>query len=137
MVAYTLPLYRPGDLDPIGALCVDLSVAYFDRLDAWLRHPNFGSGSYGFVLSPQGKVVSHKHLWSGGARDEKNPFPHVRERWANPEFEEPVRRMLAHTGDDVGELTAVDPATGRRSQFLFARFEPANWLFVAVIPEDD
>jgi hypothetical protein len=45
--------------------------------------------------------------------------------------------MLAHKGDDVGELTAVDPATARQSRFLFARFGPADWLFVAVIPEDD
>jgi hypothetical protein len=110
---------------------VDLSVAYFDRLDAWLRHPNFGAGSYGFVLSPQGKVVSHRHI----RRTAENPFPRIQNQWAGA-LAEPAGRMLAHKGDDIGEMTAVDPATGRRSLFLFTRFQPADWLFVAVIPVD-
>jgi serine/threonine protein kinase len=133
MVAYTLPLYQPNYKDPIGALCLDLSVAYFDRLDAWLRHPNLGVGSYGFVLSPQGKVISHPYV----QRLETDPFPSLLNNLKDVAFSGPVERMLDHTDDDVGELTAIDPKTGRRSRFLFTRFQPANWLFIAVIPDNE
>jgi len=77
-------------------------------------------------------VISHPHVRRGGP----NPFPNIDTLWSAPAFEEPIRRMLDHTGEAVGRVTSVDPATGRLSQFLFTRFKPANWVFVAVIPVD-
>jgi serine/threonine protein kinase len=130
LVTYTAPLYRPGGA-PIGALCIDVSLAYFRRLDAWLRCPTFGDGSYAFVLSPKGKPISHPHLPKA---DE--PFPDVRQVWRDPAFADDVGVMLARAGDEVGRISALDPATGRRSLFLYARVRPANWVFVAVIPDD-
>jgi serine/threonine protein kinase len=137
MVAYTALLRRRDGAPRIGVLCLDLSLAYFRRLDDWLTNPNFGEGSYGFVLSAGGKVISHPHLRQPGSGWDGKPFPDAHDLWPGTSFGESVRTILSHTGDDVGQLTAIDQATGRRSRFLFTRFRPADWLFVAVVPEDD
>ena len=140
MVTYTAQLRRHGGDGPIGALCLDVSLAYFRRLDAWLKRPTFGEGSYGFVLSAKGKAISHPQFRSRGLSAAAELFPdlgkYAREVWHAPTFADVVSVMLAQAGDDVGRVSALDPATGRRSLFLYARVKPANWVLVTVIPDD-
>ncbi|HJZ53738.1 MAG TPA: cache domain-containing protein [Gemmataceae bacterium] len=140
VVSYTAPLRRRGDdrpigVQPIGVLTVDLSLDYFERLGSWLKNPSFGTESYGFVLSATGCVIGHPHLGPNplGRKDGESGAD-IRAVWPDPAFRNLVATILAHTGDDVGEVTGIDPATGRPGQFLFAKFKPAGWVFVAVIP---
>jgi hypothetical protein len=135
MVSYTAPIRRPADAKPIGVLTVDLSLDYFQR-QSRLSDPIFGDASYGFVISRSGSLISHPHHRSVTAEDGEKA-PDIRTVWPDPGFRDLISAALAiHGEEEVGQGACVDPATGRRSRFLYARFKPAGWVFVAVIPED-
>ncbi|MFO0881569.1 MAG: protein kinase [Gemmataceae bacterium] len=140
MVAYTAPLHLSDGRRPVGVLCLDVSLAYFRRLDNCLKSPAFGDDSYAFVVSAKGKVISHPHLREHGGPEAAEPFPdlieHSRESWQDAAFADVVRQMLEQAGDGVGQARALDPVTGRRSLFQYTRVETANWVLVTVIPDD-
>lgn len=129
MVSYVHPLKRRSDIGPVGALCVDLSVTYFRRLDARLAGPHFGPGSYAFVLSREGKVIAHPRLPAGTP-----VFPDVKNVWRESLV---FPRILTSAGERVEELAGTDPATERPCRFLFVRFQPADWVLVVVIPDGE
>jgi hypothetical protein len=129
MVCFTHALARPGDRRPIGAACVDLSVEYFQRLDARLSRPHFGPDSYAFVTSAKGRIITHPHLPAGTP-----VFSEIGTVWPDAAG---YRRILSAATESVSQIAGVDAATGRPAEFLFVRFRPAGWVLVAVIPEHD
>ncbi len=140
MVAYSVPIWRKGDC--VGVLTVDLPLKYFTRLWGWMAKLNLGDKSYGFVVNGAGTTdgkgenktgvfVSHPKYGAGDL--ESQPPKKITELGAvDPAFTKLTRRILNR---ETGRGTAIDPATGRRSTFLFAPVTSTGWSFVAVIEE--
>ena len=122
MVSYSSPLRRGGRC--VGAMTVDLPVAYFKRLWPWLAELNLGPGSYGFVVGGSGLFISHPTY-----RMQQNitELPGV-----DAEFADLARRMLK---GEAGQGVAVDPSTGKRATFQFAPVASAGWSVVVVAEE--
>jgi tRNA A-37 threonylcarbamoyl transferase component Bud32 len=156
MVSYVAPLRRrvgrrgdenPADETPadefVGVLTVDLSLRYFDRLRDWLKDLKFGPRSYGFVVSQEGNVLSHRDPdYDFGQRFDaghKSARRITSIDGADPAFTDLAGRMRREPG---GRGRATDPSTGRPATFLFARVQLDRthadrewWSFVAVIEE--
>ncbi len=135
MVTYSAPIRRGEQL--VGVLTLDLSVQYFKVLGDWLKEVNLGRGSYGFVVSPSGIIISHpdpefdlSHLVAAG----KKPKNILGLSLADKRFANLVNKMHS---DSSGSGTAIDPSTGKDAVFLFAHVPSAEWTFVAVIPNAD
>jgi hypothetical protein len=142
MVGYSLPMWREGGPGPVGVLCVDLELTYFTRTWGWLKELGLSENSYGFVVNRRGGIatrgkdatgafVSHPHCGPGDGPD--RPPKKITELGADdPAFVDLTRRIL---DGEAGRGAAVDPATGRRSTFLFTPVPSTNWSFVAVIED--
>jgi len=133
MVTYTAPIRRGGQI--VGVLTLDLSVGYFDLLRDWLKEVNLGGHSYGFVISPNGVIISHPHAdYDLAHRVAANRPPRkVTElEGADASFKSLIQRMQT---EERGSGVAIDPATGTPATFLFARVPSAEWTFVAVIDD--
>jgi hypothetical protein len=148
MVGYSVPIRRGGETKPVGVLCVDLELAYFNRVWDWLKELDLGKKSYGFVvngngstagqgLNTEGVFVSH-FLYGAGAGADQSPKKiteldrDVLGRDVDPAFTALTRRILK---GDTGRETAIDPATGKRSTFLFTPVPSTGWSFVAVVED--
>jgi hypothetical protein len=139
MVSYIGLLRRRGAERPVGVLTVDLSLEYFQHVAGWLKELDLGAGSYGFVISSEGRVISHPRLPFEQVVRKDEPSrkgDRIQDVWRDPEFVALIDSMLRHKGPAVGRASGTDPGTGRRAQFLYARFKPGDWVFVTVIPED-
>jgi serine/threonine protein kinase len=134
-----IPFKRNGRV--AGVVTVDLSVRYFSVLRDWLqRELKLGQGSYGFILSNTGGLITHPHtdldLW----RDD--PQPRTTRDTPPPRVTDlpgidPTFRALVESiqkGED-GSARAVDPMTGKEATFLFVPMKSLGWTFVAVVPD--
>jgi hypothetical protein len=137
-VSYCRPTYRRGNATSVGVLTVDLQAEDFKRVWGWLEKLNLGKKSYGFVVCGAGAT-------DGAGNDMKGTFighPKYRtprkitdsdlEDDIDPSFRELTERILLGKS---GTGKAIDPATGKRSAFLFAPVPSAGWMFVAVIEQ--
>jgi hypothetical protein len=140
---------------------VDLSLGDFfektSRLGDWLDQLQLGQRgqTYGFVFGHTTTVwdiddpaKEARRFWNGEAGTGVFVF-HPQYRFPSrikdlPErpadFDEFYQRLLKR--DEQGRLVessgkgrAIDPATGKRSTFLFARVSSAEWTLVVVIEE--
>jgi serine/threonine protein kinase len=129
---------RRGD-ENVGVLTVDLQAEDFKRIWGWLEKVNLGQKSYGFVVCGDGATDGEGKDRTGafighpdGRPEYQTPRKITDLRDVNPEFRELTQRML---NGETGAGTAIDPATGKRSTFLFAPVPSAGWTFVAVIEQ--
>jgi serine/threonine protein kinase len=146
MVAYSVPLWRDGNA--VGVLCLDLELAYFTRIWDWLDELNLGKKSYGFVVNGTGSTAGAGKDTTGvfvchpkyGAGNVAGQSPKkitelerdvLREK-VDPAFTALTRRILK---GETGRETAIDPATGKRSTFLFTPVPSTGWSFVAVVED--
>jgi len=130
MVTLSSPIRRGRSL--VGVLTFDLSVRYFDVLRGWLEELQLGAGSYGFVLSQTGVVISHPSSKFDLARAAPGRAPsRVTDLGQDPSFIE-MTKLIQKEGS--GRAPAVDPETGTPATFLFAPVRSAGWTFVAVVP---
>jgi serine/threonine protein kinase len=135
MVTYTAPMTRLSEF--IGVLSLDLSVEYFGVLRQWLTELNFGANSYGFVISESGVIISHPYAdydLAQLAAAGKEPRRITELSTPDDAFAALAKRMLT---DREGSGIAVDPATGKRTTFLFSKARSADWTFVAAIADRD
>jgi hypothetical protein len=131
MVTFSSPIRR--DNAGAGVLTLDLSARYFDVLRAWLKEVQLGEGSYGFVLSESGAVISHPSpkydLAEAPARGTLSRFSDL---GGENGFVEVLNRIHR---EGTGSAPAIDPMTGRPATFLFASVRSAGWTFVAVVDQ--
>jgi hypothetical protein len=118
-------------------LCIDLELAYFNRVWDWLDKLNLGKESYGFVVNgkgctagirqnTEGVFVSHSKLVN-------QPPKKITELGAvDPAFKELTDRILK---GKTGQGTAIDPVTKRQSTFLFTPVSSTGWSFAAVVQD--
>jgi hypothetical protein len=126
MVTYSEPVRHKGEF--VGVVTADLSTAYFDRLQDNLQALNFGPGSYGFVVSRNGKIISHPD-----ARFSRNRnLADIAEQRGDDALTALVERILKQ---EDGEGRAIDFRTDKPARFLFAPIASAGWSVVAVVPE--
>jgi len=133
MVTYAIPMHRNGKF--IGVTSLDLSVDYFEVLRSWLGDLSLGEGSYGFVVSQSGMIISHPHAeydFAERLAAGKKPLTITDLGADTPEFRR-IAKEMRH--DKTGSSQGIDPVTGEASIFLFAPVPSAQWIFVAVIPE--
>ena len=129
MVTVSSPIRRGESL--VGVLTFDLSVSYFEVLRAWLKELQLGNGSYGFVLSQSGVVISHPSATYDFARVAPGRAPaRITDLSNDPGFVQIAGLIGQHK---TGGASALDPTTGRKATFLFAPVRSAGWTFVAVV----
>lgn len=134
MVSYSIPLRGKA-----GVLTMDLKVDYFARLWHWLKELDLGERSYGFVVNGYG-ATDGTGKDTAGILVNHPQYPLTKETrhsilnlpGSDPTFTGLARRILS---GEVGRGTAIDPATGKRSTFLFTPVSSTGWSFVAVIPD--
>ena len=140
MISYSVPMWR--NQKKVGVLTVDLRMKYFDKVWVWLTELNLGEKSYGFVINgagitdgtgadSTGAFVSHPKFGAGVNAKQPPKFITKLEN-VDPGFAELADRILK---SEKGRGIAIDPATDKRSTFLFARVPSTRWTFVAVIAE--
>ncbi len=145
MISYSVPIWRKqknGEPEKVGVLTVDLRMEYFAQVWDWLTELNVGEKSYGFIVNGAGitdgtgtdvtgAFVSHPKF-GAGAREDQPPKIITKLEDVDPTFSELAHRILKM---EKGQGTAIDPHTGQRSTFLFARVPSTRWVFVAVIED--
>jgi hypothetical protein len=119
MITYGLPFQRGGK--PVGLVAVDLSLE-------WLSELTLGPDSYVFLISEEGRFISHPEP----AYQMHRTIREVAEEQGDRMFRELTERMLRLK---AGSGRGVDPWTGKRSQFFFAPVATARWSFVGVVAE--
>jgi sigma-B regulation protein RsbU (phosphoserine phosphatase) len=113
----------------VGVVTADLSLDYFTKPQQWLDRLGVGRKGYAFVVSPTGTFISHPNpAYRGYDR-----ITEVPEFQADESLKALVEQML---GGSTGPLRAVDPWTGRPSDFLFAPVPSAGWILGVVIETD-
>ena len=138
MFSYSIPMWRKQKV--VGVLTVDLRMKYFTQ--DWLKDLHVGEKGYGFLVNGlnvsdgtgqdrTGAFVSH-FMFGAGVDKEQPPKVISKLVGAKPAFNELADRILK---TEKGRGSAIDPATGRQSTFLFARVPSTGWSFVAVIEE--
>jgi hypothetical protein len=95
-----------------------------------LKDLNFGPDSYGFVVSPTGRFISHPDQRFGILRA-LTDVPGL------PDDEGLASLVGRVLGREAGEARATDFASGRPARFLFAPVLSPGWSVVAVIPGAD
>jgi hypothetical protein len=144
MVGYSVPMWRDHEENLVGVLCVDLELGYFDRVSDWLKelNPDKKKKSYGFVVNgkgftagkgqnTEGVFLSHPEYGAGKTAD-RPPKKITEVGTEDPEFTKLTQHIL---NGKTGRGTATDPATGKRSTFLFTPVPSTGWSFVAVIED--
>ncbi len=126
MLTYSVPLERQGRI--VGVVTADLSLDYFQVLEAWLGQAQVGRAGYAFVVSGTGTFISHPVPQCELPR-KLDDFPLFQTDAALTALR---RRML---GQEEGRVTAADPWTGRLSAFHFAPVRSAGWALAVVIAE--
>jgi tRNA A-37 threonylcarbamoyl transferase component Bud32 len=126
MLTFSAPFRRAGRF--AGVVTADLSLAYFRVLQEGLGKLRSEGGSYGFVVSPRGVLISHpdERYQLSGKGKKLTRLP------TEGDFAPVGRRIVA---GEEGSGRAVDFATGRPATFLFAPVRSSGWSFVAVVPD--
>jgi tRNA A-37 threonylcarbamoyl transferase component Bud32 len=124
MITYSVPLRRDGKF--VGVVTADLSIGYFQVLHGWLADLKMGEGSYGFVVSREGRFISHP----SAAYRLPLKITEADDFQADDELRSLSARLLR---EERGTATGVDPYLGRSARFHFARIPSAGWTFVAVV----
>lgn len=123
MVTHSVPIWRGNKV--AGIVTVDLSMAYFDAMDQWLKKVRMGKKGYAFVISHTGAFIGHP--------DPKFPMglkiTDSQEFQADSALQELTASLLKR---EKSSLRAIDPSTGRQSRFYFAPIASVQWSFVAV-----
>jgi hypothetical protein len=127
LLSPTVPLEREGKL--VGVVTIDLSLEYFQVLRQWLNELRVGETGYAFVVSPQGKIISHPN-----PAYQLLPITDIPGFRSGEHLHDLRRRLVAGT-PEPGRVTAVDPVTEKPASFLFARVPSAGWSLVVVIGE--
>ena len=128
MVTFSVPVRRGGRV--VGVVTADLSIEYFKGLQDDLRDLNFGPDSYGFVVSPTGRFISHPD----SRFDLRRKLADVLSEQQDAGLSALADRALRH---ESGEERGTDFAGGRPVRFLFAPVNSSGWAVVAVIPDAD
>ncbi|HEY6362086.1 MAG TPA: protein kinase [Vicinamibacterales bacterium] len=133
MVTFSSPIRRNEAI--VGVVTLDLSVRYFEVLRSWLDELRVGERSYGFVVSRSGVFISHPHGDYDFARARQDQAPRLTDMAAREGGDATLAQLLRQDG--TGSRSALDPASGKRSAFLFAPVPSADWKFVAVVECDE
>jgi len=126
MVTFSMPFERNGVL--AGVVTADLSLDYFRALEASVRTSRFGRGSYAFVTTSDGTILSHPNP------SLRFPAPGSRRGAVNNPIPAPLWARIVG-GQNAAEF-GVDIETGKPAQLLFAPILSPGWACVTVIPGD-
>jgi sigma-B regulation protein RsbU (phosphoserine phosphatase) len=123
MVTYSVPVFREtgGERDLIGVVTADLALGWLSEL---VRSIRIGRTGYGVIISGSGQLIAHS--------DET--VTEMRQRNAEPEVEEIVRRMLQ---GESGFRVFEDQVLGKRTRLTYAPIGTAGWSLAVVYPEDE
>jgi serine/threonine protein kinase len=149
-VGYMVPVRREGKI--VGVATVDVALTDFFGKAALLGdwrgkiHPGQPERAYAFVISHTTKLWDDPWAVEPGTgvfvHHPRYKFPQRIKDLSNVRADFADLMSLILERDDKGRLVkatgmgvATDPATGKRSTFLFARLTSAEWTVVVVIDE--
>jgi serine/threonine protein kinase len=110
-----------------GVVTADLSLEYFTALDRSLQRSRFGSGSYAFVTTAAGTLLSHPHP------DLRFPAPGSISRLATDPAGAGLFTKI--TRGETGRAHGRDLASGKAAELLFAPIITTGWSCVGVVPD--
>lgn len=125
MVTFTMPFERGGKR--AGVVTADLSLEYFQALEASMRESGFSGRSYAFVATAKGTLVSHP---DAGLRF---PAPGSRRGALGEGADAALWSRILH--GDMGAEHGADIRGGKPAALLFAPVKSARWSCVAVVPD--
>jgi serine/threonine protein kinase len=125
MATFSTPILREGKW--AGVVTADLSLEYFGALDRSLQGSSFGRGSYAFVTTASGTLLSHPdptmRFPAPGSTGRLAADPSAVRLWS--------RLAAGETGSERGrDLVGGKPAT-----LLFAPVASTDWSCVGVVPD--
>ncbi|MFH1744358.1 MAG: SpoIIE family protein phosphatase, partial [bacterium] len=117
MTTYSVPFHKDGRF--WGIATIDISME--DLMDT-VRRLQVGQSGYAFILSREGKFVTH-------------PDPAQIMKGGLYEFDEEIARRM--TAGQEGMEPFVDPISGRETRIVYTPIRSSGWSFAVVYPLEE
>lgn len=126
VITYSVPMLRQGQF--IGVVTIDIQPDHLVRLGNVLEGMTLPEGSYNFVVSSDGIILSHP-----------NPKLRMPERLAEQagfKAEDTFHPIVqAAKNQETGSISGIDPHTGKQATMFYAPVRGPEWLCAVVIVE--